>query len=309
MLDDAHHQQILKWNSKLPSPPETSVHDQVHDQALQRPDDNAVCGWDGSLSFHELDGFATRLAQAIRKLGSGKGSFVPFCFEKSTWAIVAMLGILKSGAALVPLDPAYPTDRSQEIIQRTQATFVLTSRACQSLFPFTQTMTVSRETVESQPVCQRLDHTSTDTGKADPAYVYFTSGSTGRPKGVVILHQSFTLSMLGCIDRLRLNSSTRMLQFTSYTFDPALMEIFSPLYAGGCVCVPSPTQRIEGIADFMTSMEVNAAFFTPTFLKTIKPQTLPRLHSLLIGGEPLNDGCIAEWADNTYAVNGYGPTE
>ncbi|KAH8200539.1 hypothetical protein TruAng_005316 [Truncatella angustata] len=145
-----------------------------------------------------------------------------------------------------------------------------------------------------------------DIGRSDLAYVYFTSGSTGQPKGVMVQHGSICTSLVAHGQRLGLCSTSRVLQATSYTFDPCLTEIFGTLIYGGCICVPPD---LTHLVETINVLAVNWAFFTPSTISLLHPEEVPTLRTVSVGGEPLTQDCIDTWASKVRLYNSYGPTE
>ncbi|KAL8801942.1 MAG: hypothetical protein Q9182_004123 [Xanthomendoza sp. 2 TL-2023] len=180
-------EQILAWNSGDRRSLDSTVHGEISQHVRNRPDAPALCAWDGSLTYHELDVVTSNLQSHLCDLGLAVGELVPVYFEKSLWAAVAMLGILRAGGAFVPFDPSNPLDRTKAIIKSVNARFILTSsRHCHTF-----------ESIGASPMV--VDKTFKRTGSASsvsmidvpshsPAFVLFTSGSTGQSKGVVQEH-------------------------------------------------------------------------------------------------------------------------
>jgi amino acid adenylation domain-containing protein/thioester reductase-like protein len=240
----------------------------------------------------------------------GANARVPFCLEKSTWAIIAMLGILKAGGAFIPLDPTQPHERRQALIQQLDARVLLVSpgvkAACRGLADITVEITpMFLREISTKTLSQKLP-------KVDPnsvAYILFTSGSTGTPKGVVVEHSPISTSLLAQSRFYSLDSSTRILQFASYTFDMSILEIFSALTSGGSVCTPTNDERNAGPAAFINKFQVNTLFMTPSFIRTIDPDKVPQVRMLLLGGEAPGKDIIRTWQPKVKLINGYGPTE
>lgn len=177
-------QRIRKWNSTTPQLHDRCIHEAIHDQMLSGPDREAVCAWDGSLTFAELDHKASKLACYLRMRGVGPEVRVALCFDKSKWNIVAMLGVMKAGGAFVPLDPTHPTSRLQALIQSVQAPVVLCSQhLADKLRPIVNTLIpLCADTLD--PLSDPADNLNLASGvtSQNAAYVLFTSGSTGEPK-------------------------------------------------------------------------------------------------------------------------------
>ncbi|ODA81663.1 hypothetical protein RJ55_00165 [Drechmeria coniospora] len=289
------------------------LHRIIASHAAAHRDAPAVDAWDGMLTYAELDSESSHLADYLVQLGVGPEVFVPIIFEKSKLAIVSMLAVAKAGGAIVPLDSRAPLSRLHAMVADVKAPLAISSALNQGkLAP------VVREVVLNERLLSRLaskppGHFDTlpNTVNADNAlYVMFTSGSTGKPKGVVVSHASFCSSSAGLLDPLYLSTpNRRSLHFASPAFDASVMEIFMTLMAGGCICIPSESDRLDNIAKCMVELNVNWAFLTPTVAKLIRPEDVPQLEVLCCGGEALSRDVVDIWADHAKLVNVYGPTE
>jgi len=174
---------MLEWNGELPRPVNTLVHHLILAQAVQHPKSQAVCSCDYSLTYSELDNLSSRLAKYLISQGVGVEVIVPLCFEKSVWAIVSVLAVLKAGGAFLLLDSSQPISRLESITSQAGSSFALSSRAsfdtCQAL--------VSNVFVVDATTLSKLDGilSCESTKPNNAAYYIFTSGSTGSPKGVI----------------------------------------------------------------------------------------------------------------------------
>ncbi len=300
---------IREWNSEAPIHVEKCVHEIVHQKAKTVPlSCPAICAWDAQITYHELDQTATSFAHYLLSLGISRQSYVPVCFEKTAMVVISMLAILKVGAAFVPIDGEAPKVRLQGIVQDADATHVLCSPKYQELCDSlgARTVVVDRRTVMECP--QNYDplpyYASTDI-----AYIIFTSGSTGKPKGTLVSHSAFSSGALAHGPAMGMQSSSRVLQFASYTFDASVMEILSTLLLGGCVCIPDDKTRLNDVAKSINDLDVNWALLTPSFAKLLSPSTVPGLKVLVLGGEAMSQSDVLTWADRTRLVNAYGPSE
>ncbi|KAI1940061.1 hypothetical protein LOZ66_002496 [Ophidiomyces ophidiicola] len=301
--------QIRQWNTKCPEPIMQLAHGIITSQARRRPDALAVRAWDARLTYGEMDSFSDSLAQRLLLLGVKPDSLIPFCMEKSAWAIVAMLGILKAGAAFVALDPAHPLERLSGILERIQAEVLLTSESSiermRSLKP--TAVVVSQPELVS-PLGDSTQLLSTVTPN-NLAYVIFTSGSTGAPKGVMIEHHSLVQSCLDLAARMGSSSETRMLQFSSFTFDASILEIFPTLFSGGCVCMPSDSDRVDNLVVYINDNSVDLVFLTPSIARLLEPRSIPTVHTLVTGGEAFSGDTLKAWLKTRSVLNAYGPSE
>lgn len=225
LVGKAHKSQIQAWNSIVPAAVERCVHEIIQEKALAHPNAPAVCSWDGNLTYSELDVLATQLAHHLVGLGVKPDSLVPFCFDKSSWTVVAMLAVAKSGGACVALDPSHPLSRIKSILYDTDARIVLAAPQHHHLF---RNM-VDHVVIVNSSLMRKIPVVSTNDGGAvacatavqshNPAVVVFTSGTTGKPKGIVLEHSSICTSAREMGELLNLGSHSRVLQFAAYTFD------------------------------------------------------------------------------------------
>lgn len=312
MVGPAGLSQIWSWNNyELPCV-ERCVHDIISEHALRRPlDTPAVCGWDTSFTYVELEAAASALARHLVEWGHvGPDTFVPLCFEKSAWTVVAQIAVLKAGGAFVNLDPSHPSGRLEQLIQDVGAQIVLCSPLHQEkmakIAPKTLIVNADSITTFSQ---ERSGATSFPARPTNAAYVIFTSGTTGKPKGTVIDHGAFCTGALAHARAMFMHSDSRVLQFASYTFDASVMETLSCLLVGGCVCVPSDEARINDLAAVIRDMNITWTLLTPSVASTVKPESVPCLRTLVTGGEAMAAGHIERWGTQCALVNAYGPTE
>ncbi|KAF2030892.1 acetyl-CoA synthetase-like protein [Setomelanomma holmii] len=301
---------INSWN-KTPIPTiNRCIHSVIaEDPTISRPDAIAIDAWDsGILSYRELDGRATRLAFRLISLGVKPQSFIPLCFDKSGWTIVAILAVLKAGAAFVPLDFEAPLLRLRELVGDVQAEWILCApkyeQLCQSMG--CNTLAVDRATTDGRD--ERIQ--SLPLVKPDSvAYAFYTSGSTGKPKGAVINHSCWVSSSAAFAPTWGISESSRVLQFASYIFDACLIEIFSTLMVGGTVCVPDQDSRTNDLVGVINKFNVNWATLTPSVVRMMQPSQVPALKTLVLVGEAMSQQDLLTWADCVMLGNGYGPTE
>ncbi|KAK1996788.1 amino acid adenylation domain-containing protein [Colletotrichum falcatum] len=319
-LDDIHaispasQRHLVQLNRPLPEKQDVLVHDVIARQAEARKQADAVCAWDGALSYSQLQDRADKLANHLSSIGVGPEVLVPVIFEKSAWSVVAILGVVRAGAAVVALDPSLPAARIRMIVQDVNASVVLSSVASQDKVP-EHILWHNRVTVD-EPLFSTFStraayRSARPTVTSDNAlYAVYTSGSTGKPKGVVITHSSFCSSSTGFSKAIRLDSpNARVLQYSSFSFDISMLEILSTLMAGACICIPSDEERMNNPAGCITDMHVNWAMLTPSVASLMSPGEVPGLEVLCLVGEALPQDVADAWADHVKTINAYGPAE
>ncbi|KAE8822116.1 hypothetical protein HRS9122_10555 [Pyrenophora teres f. teres] len=301
--------ELWAWNKNVPRTIDRCIHDLFAEQVLAQPNAPAICAWDGEMSYSVLDGLSTKLAGYLVKIGVKPGDVVPLCFEKSMWTVVAMLAVLKAGGAFAPLDPDHPVSRHKEILRQTGARMVVVSAQHSARWASSSchVVTLSEASIGQLTVEDDLPGFSATPGNA--AYVLFTSGSTGIPKGVVLEHRAVSTSCLGHGRAFGITDQSRVLQFTSYTFDFCMAEIITTLLYGGCICVPSDRDRRSDLAKAINAMGANWALLTPSVAQLLNPSDVPTLKILVIGGEQVTSTDWNRWPTSVQLINGYGPTE
>ncbi|GAP85249.1 putative lysergyl peptide synthetase [Rosellinia necatrix] len=300
---------IQGWTGMDPVPVDSCLHDLILEQCRLRPDEMAICSWDGNLTYRELDDLSLRLANLLMELGVGPEVFVLSCFEKSTWAIVARLAILRAGGAYISVFASDPPVYLESVIARTKTHILLTDPCHVERF-----QGIVPTLIELSPTWLRgLPAGSRDCQTVQPdsaCLVLFTSGSTGTPKGIIQSHKGYASAIKNYARDLQLDSRTRFFQFDDYAFDISNLEFLVPLVLGGCCCVPGPMKTIHDLTGEINSMAADTIFLTPTVAIKLEPRDIPHLKTLCVGGEPLPKELVAKWKNTTTKlVNQYGMGE
>ncbi|WBC00982.1 non-ribosomal peptide synthetase [Micromonospora sp. WMMA1976] len=264
-----------------------------------------------TLSYAELDARANRVAHHLRRHGAGPERVVGLCAERSVDLIVGMLGILKSGAAYLPLDPRDPRARLELLAADAGADLVLAQPAWRHQVPAGAVVTLAEETFAGEPAGPPAPGPDAD----NVACVLYTSGSTGRPKGIAVTHRAIVDSLLGQ-DFAHLGPDETVLHLSSVNWDAALFEIFGPLLHGGtCALYPAQPLTPAGIVAAIRRHGVTTAFLTTTLFNLAVeqvPAELGELRQIVFGGEaasaPHCRDLATRWP-HLRLVNGYGPVE
>ena len=285
----------------------TCLHHIVGLTVSSKPDDEAVCAWDGAMTYAELDYASTNFARQLRQNGVQVGDLVPLSFEKSLYAVIAAIAILKAGAAFVPLDPKHPTTRIEEVLETVQADLIVTSVLWEHKYIQLgkKTFVVSAALGSINDQVQMLILPSV--GPQDPAFILFTSGSTGQPKGM--LHDHAAAVTHGIANGECMGYNARVFQFSAFTFDMAVWDMFSTLILGGCICIPSDEDRLNNIPQAMNSLGVEFAFLTPSVASLLQPAEILTLKRLACGGEVFRQEIVQRWKGKIELINQYGIAE
>ena len=288
IVDDDERQALLaRGRGATPWIGGTTVAELVERQAAARPDAVAVVFGDASLTYAELNRRANRLAHLLIARGAAPESLIGLAFERGLEMIVAILAVLKSGAAYLPLDPASPAERTRQIVDDARPLFVLDA--------------IDASTPEHDP--------SAPLHPLNAAYVIYTSGSTGAPKGVVVAHAGMATLAAAQIDRLGITAASRVLQSAPFTFDASVSEMAMALTAGATLVVADEASRAGApLLRLLREQRVTHATFPPSVLASLD-ELPPELEGFIVAGEACPEELAARWSRGRRMINAYGPTE
>ncbi len=309
-----------EWNATQRNFPAMAVHDLIEMQAEKQPDKIAVVSNNVQISYGELNEQANSIAAYLQQKGIGKGKRVGLSLRRSPDLIITLLGILKSGAAYVPLDANYPKERLEFMINDAQLSFLITEQALIEAIPAkgipTLVLDENNDWQQSgtyQPV--------TFTGD-EAAYVIYTSGSTGLPKGVVVSHRSVINHNLAIAEIFEMQDCDRVLQFATINFDAAGEEIYPTLQNGATLILRgnevliSGQELIELTETYgITIWNLPTAYWHQVLseLKQMDRNIPKTLRLLILGGDKLSAERYREWLQvggkQVRTLNTYGPTE
>ncbi|HEV2348027.1 MAG TPA: amino acid adenylation domain-containing protein [Actinocrinis sp.] len=314
LLDDAEHERIVRdWNRTETELPDVAVHRLFESFADTHPDLPAVVAGDRTLTYRQLDRRANRVANRLRRLGVRPADRVGLCMERTPDLIAAMLGILKAGAAYVPLDPQYPAERLAFMADDSGLHVVVTQPETSGLFAMGGRVELCLDGAWDDSDAERPDVV---VARGSVANVIYTSGSTGRPKGVVLSHRGIVRLVRGA-DYLRLGVGDRVVQAANTSFDAATFEIWTPLANGGCLVI-LPREVVldpDRLAAALAEQRVATMFLTTAAVNAVvnqRPGAFGTLRELFVGGEALDPGVmrrILEHGAPSRLINVYGPTE
>ena len=315
LSDDEKRQLLIEWNATTVEYPFAQcIHELFEAEAKRRPDDVALLFEDDRLTYRELNEQANRVARYLREAGVETGELVGLFTSRSLRMVVGLLGILKAGAAYVPLDERYPAERLSFMLKDSGARVLLTEEGLLEKLPGYDGRIVYLDAEWdniSQCGAENLDHKVTNEQRG---YVIYTSGSTGQPKGVEVSHRAVVNLLNSMLSKTSLNDKDTMLAVTTLSFDIAASEIFLPLIAGGRVVIASREVASDGmqLARLLASSGATVMQATPATWRMLRDagwQGDSRLKVFSAGealDRPLADQLLERCAE---VCNLYGPTE
>lgn len=323
LTEHERHQLLVEFNdTEMDYPQDQCLHELFEAQVEQTPDAVAVIFEDERLTYRELNCRANQLAHYLQKLGVGSKTLVGVYVERSLEMAIGLLGILKAGAAYVPLDPTYPQERLAFMLEDTQASVLLTQQRLVEALPQSKAKTICLD-ADWEMIAQESEENPVNRVNSDNlVYVIYTSGSTGKPKGVKISHRALVNHNMGVIRNYGLQSHDRVLQFASISFDVAAEEIF-PTWLSGATLVLRPNEIITSPADFsqfveeekLTILNLPTPYWHEWVSVLAHPNTQlpPTLRILIIGSEKASPDQFALWqklfGNRVELRNAYGLTE
>jgi len=311
-------QLLVDWNQTTTTYPrrELCLHELIEEQARRTPDHVALVFEQQTLTYRELDERANRLAGHLRKMGVAPDSLVGLFVERSIEMVVGLLGVLKAGAAYVPIDTTFPRERIAFLLSDAGITVLLTetsliedvpksvSTICLNSFDWSNAQV-------SMPECARVS-------PENLAYVIYTSGSTGRPKGVCVEHRSIVNYVLGVVERLGLTPGLRYANVSTIAADLGHTIIFPALITGGCLHIISQ-DRLHSqaqLSEYFSREHIDVLKIVPSHLTALQtgqnPEKAMPKRCLILGGEASQLDWIAQLralSPNCEIYNHYGPTE
>ena len=297
LLSDAERNRLLvEWNNTGSTYSlDLCLHELFEAQAQRTPDNIAVVYQDTKLTYAELNERANRLAGQLRHRGVGVETLVGVMMERSLEMVVALLGVLKAGGAYLPLDPTYPEERLQFIIDDAKPAVILT---------------------QEESTTDKTDQ-SRGSNPDFIAYVIYTSGSTGKPKGVMVPHRGICNRLLWMINAFDFRPEDRFLQKTPFTFDAAGWEFFVPLLIGAQVVIAEPGghQDATYLVSAIKEHEITVLQLVPSMLQIVLEEpgieNCHTLRHLFCGGEALPGSLHTRFHNRLRCElhNLYGPTE
>jgi amino acid adenylation domain-containing protein/non-ribosomal peptide synthase protein (TIGR01720 family) len=313
LTDKERNKLLVEFNdSAAPFPTDKTIIDLFNEQVAIRPNSPAVIFKNDQISFKELDERSNQLARYLQSRGVRQEMLIPICIERSIEMLVGIFGILKSGAAYVPVDPEYPIERITYMLGDTNAEVILGSGSVRSKLAGSQVDAVIELDTDWSAIARMSVHAlDLKIKPGNLCYVIYTSGSTGKPKGVMVEHRGVVNLAMGQAEALRLKPEMKTLQFASFGFDASCYEIFNTLLSGGTLVLSTKEDltSAEKIKDIIRTNGVELAVLPPSYQGIIL-DSLGTLKTIVSAGEPLNEVVGRRIQDQgVRLINAYGPTE
>ena len=315
---EAERQQLLhEWNNVENSTvrPNICVHHLFEEQAIKNPNSIAVVYQDESITYHELNVRANKLANFLKMKGVSNNTLVAIYMERSLEMIVCLLGVLKAGGSYLPLDHHYPKDAIQFMLNDSGTNLVLSHKKLKQSIPFSHENVVFYDDVDfnfNEGIVS--GHMSTN----DICYVIYTSGSSGQPKGVMLPHKALVNLILW--HREKIPEKRNVLQFTTLNFDMSFLEIFSAFSSGGILTLISEESRMDftKLSAIIKTNDIQQLMMPVSFLKSLAASGIDKnnfknLKEIIVAGEQITVThemlSFFEYCSSCRLFNYYGPSE
>ncbi|WP_339189304.1 plipastatin non-ribosomal peptide synthetase PpsC [Bacillus sp. FSL M8-0025] len=320
LLDEDKTRKIVSQNNRTVSvsPEAPTLHGLFERQAAVTPERPAIRFSGGSLTYAELDMYASRLAAHLAARGVTNESIVGILSERSPDMLIAVLAVLKAGGAYLPLDPAYPKERLSYMLKDSGASLLLTQPGCSAPNFSGETLEVDMTSLASE---KAENHLFTPADGGSLAYVIYTSGSTGQPKGVAVEHRQAVSFLTGMQHQFPLSEDDIVMVKTSFSFDASVWQLFWWALSGASAYLLPPGWEKDSalIVKAIHQEKVTTAHFIPAMLNSFLDQAEmlalgdgTNLKRVFAGGEPLAPRTAARFASvlpQVSLIHGYGPTE
>ncbi|BBU40842.1 dimodular nonribosomal peptide synthase [Aeribacillus pallidus] len=317
LSEKERHQVLTAWNDTWRSMPDEHFLQLFEKQAADHPDATAIICGNEVLSYQELNQRANKLARLLMKEGAKPESFIALALPRSASLVAAMLAVLKTGAAYLPLDLDFPKDRIEYMLEHTNPVRIVATSAAKEKLGHAPAHSMillddpeTEKTLRDQP-----DHNVDISRSANhPAYVLYTSGSTGKPKGVVVPFQSLNNFLFAMQETVRIGKQDRFLTITTVSFDISALELYLPLICGAALIMAEKetAKDPKALAEMIIKENITIMQATPIhwhMLVSHNPECISNLR-VLTGGEALPSGLAKELKHlSAEVINLYGPTE
>ncbi len=322
ILPPSEEKQLAEWNDTAADFDMRCIHQLIETQAQKTPDAIAVKSGDKQLTYAELDARANQLAHYLINQKVQSDDLVGICIDRSLEMIIGLLGTLKSGAGYLPLDPNYPSERIEYMLDDANVSLLLTEEKLKSSLPDEKAKLVCLDSEWNLMKAEPTDNPHVPVDLNNVAYVIYTSGSTGQPKGVLVTHEGVVNHNNVIRHDFNLTPNDKELQFFSLNFDGAVEEIFPTLMSGATLVLrpPGVVMAVDEYLDMVQKEQISFLDMPTAYwhelayeLDTYEKELPSCARFLLTGGEAASPERYAQWKkrvpEHMQWINTYGPTE
>lgn len=297
-------------------PSDRTIHSLFEEQAARTPDNPAIIDGERVVSYLELNRAADLLARRLASMGAGRGARIGIIMKHSIETVAAILGVLKTGAAYVPLDPEYPLRRRSFMIRDSSIEILLTNLpSCVEDLQDLRIVTVEKEVCAPGNERDEAGFENPSVAVEDVAYVMYTSGSTGEPNGVEVLHRSLVNYIWWAKEVYLRDEALNVVFYSSLSFDLTVTSIYVPLITGNAIIVYSGENGEPAFLKAVRDARAQVIKVTPSHLSLMREGGVraPSVRRLIVGGEPFETALARQvrsaFSDDVEIYNEYGPTE
>lgn len=324
LFSDRDYAQIVNWTTPADRDSQnqqrTLLHELVFAQSITRPDSKAICAHDGDLTYLQVEVLSHRLAHVLLEAGvvpkGNTKAAIPVILDKSKWAPIALLAVLKVGAAFVPVDAdemGFVAKIAEQLGSSCRVAVACTS-AADALDNVTEPAPLFDRVVRlDDALMKRLEREAPVPGQLlppskpeDVACVYFTATSSRSVRGISFTHASLSTAFIGQGPAAGINNTTRVLQLSSFNVDVALAEIFTTLVSGGTICIPTSRDRYNDYTGCVTRFSATWSYMTPLLARKLNVDLLPSLKTVCFRTRGLDEDTYAPWRGRKRVVMAYG---
>lgn len=328
LFSDRDNAQIINWTNPVDREAQqqrTLLHELVFAQSITRPDAKAVCAHDGDLSYVQIEHLSHRLAHVLLEAGvvsnaaNGVKMAVPVILDKSKWAPIALLAVLKVGAAFVPVDAdemGFISKIAEELGPGSKVAIACTS-AAEALEDMNTSVPLFDRVVRLDDVLlKRLQNETPVPGQLlppsspdDVACVFFSPTSSRSVRGISFTHTALSTAFIAQGPAAGINHTTRVLQLSSFNVDVALSEIFTTLVNGGVICIPTSRDRYNDYTGCVAQFSANWSYMTPLLSRKLNVELLSTLKTVCFRTRGLDEDTYAPWKGRKRVIMAYGAPE
>ncbi|MCG7317691.1 non-ribosomal peptide synthetase [Brevibacillus laterosporus] len=317
LTQEEYHHVVVELNDTKTEYPDKTIHELFVEQVEKTPDHIAVVLENKHLTYRQLDAKSNQLARFLRNKGIGPDRLVGLMMDRSIEMIIGILGILKSGGAFVPIDPAYPAERISYMLENSDVQILLTQQHLMHKNPSPIEIV---DIQDSSIMLESMDHVANQNTSNDLFYIIYTSGTTGKPKGVMLEHKNMVNLMQFTFAKTNIQYKEKVLQYTTCSFDVCYQEIFSTLLSGGeLYLITDDTRRnVEKLFTFIEREKISILSLPGAFLKFIfNDASFSKIfptcvkHIITAGEQLVVTHELKRYLQNNqvYLHNHYGPSE